>query len=149
MECFLLEKKGRCSMSVEDRDWYKEDFKRKEEEYGGDFSLGSRPVRKQPQRYRKRLSNKQLDWQNAIICPILCYFGLRLASGLVADKLQLGGAISVILAIYSIWCFVTAIHRNEKENDKTVVNVIALLSGAGCTIVTVVIAFMMMSSLLG
>ena len=130
-------------MSVEDRDWYKEDFKRKEEEYGGDFSLGSRPVRKQPQRYRERLSNKQLDLQNAIICPILCYFGLRLASGLV-----LGGAISVILAIYSIWCFVTAIHRNEKENDKTVVNVIALLSGAGCTIVTVVIAFMMMSSLI-
>ena len=69
-------------MSVEDRDWYKEDFKRKEEEYGGDFSLGSRPVRKQPQRYRERLSNKQLDLQNAIICPILCYFGLRLASGL-------------------------------------------------------------------
>ena len=65
-------------MSVEDRDWYKEDFKRKEEEYGGDFSLGSRPVRKQPQRYRERLSNKQLDLQNAIICPILCYFGLRL-----------------------------------------------------------------------
>ena len=74
-------------MSVEDRDWYREDFKRKEEEYGGDFSLGSRPVRKQPQRYRERLSNKQLDLQNAIICPILCYFGLRLASGLVADKL--------------------------------------------------------------
>lgn len=148
MECFLLEKKGRCSMSVEDRDWYREDFKRKEEEYGGDFSLGSRPVCKQPQRYRERLSNKQLDLQNAIICPILCYFGLRLASGLVADKLQLGGVISVILAIYSIWCFVTAIHRNEKENDKTVVNVIALLSGAGCTIVTVVIAFMMMSSLI-
>lgn len=42
MECFLLEKKGRCSMSVEDRDWYKEDFKRKEEEYGGDFSACSR-----------------------------------------------------------------------------------------------------------
>ena len=120
-------------MSVEDRDWYREDFKRKEEEYGGDFSL----------------SNKQLDLQNAIICPILCYFGLRLASGLVADKLQLGGVISVILAIYSIWCFVTAIHRNEKENDKTVVNVIALLSGEGCTIVTVVITFMMMSSLIG
>lgn len=96
MECFLLEKKGRCSMSVEDRDWYREDFKRKEEEYGGDFSLDSRPVRKQPQRYRERLSNKQLDLQNAIICPILCYFGLRLASGLVADKLQLGGVISVI-----------------------------------------------------
>lgn len=48
-------------MSVEDRDWHREDFKRKEEEYGGDFSLGSRPVRKQPQRYRERLSNKQLD----------------------------------------------------------------------------------------
>ena len=53
-----------------------------------------------------------------------------------------------LLAIYSSWCFVTAIHRNERENDKTVVNVIALLSGAGCTIVTVVIAFMMMSSLI-
>ena len=130
-------------MSVEDRDWYREDFKRKEEEYGGDFSLGSKPIRKQTQRHEGKFSNKQLDWQNAITCPILCYFGLRLAFGLVLDKLLFGVVISIVLAVYSIWCFVTAIHRNEKENDKTVANVIALLSGAGCTIVTVVIAFMM------
>ena len=31
-------------MSVEDRDWYREDFKRKE--YGGDFSLNSKPKHK-------------------------------------------------------------------------------------------------------
>lgn len=33
-------------MSVEDRDWYREDFKRKEKEYGGDFSLNSKPKHK-------------------------------------------------------------------------------------------------------
>lgn len=135
-------------MGVEDRDWYREDFKRKEEEYGGDFSLGSKPIRKQTQRYKGRFSNKQLDWQNAITCPILCNFGLRLTFGFVSDELLLGIVISIVLAIYSIWCFVTAIHRNEKENDKTVANVIALLSGAGCTIVTVIIASMMMSRLI-
>ena len=32
-------------MSVEDRDWYREDFKRKEKEYGGDFSIHSKPKR--------------------------------------------------------------------------------------------------------
>ena len=69
MECFLLEKKGRCSMSVEDRDWYREDFKRKEEEYGGDFSLGSRPVRKQPQRYGERLSNNNLIGKTRLSVP--------------------------------------------------------------------------------
>ena len=63
-------------MSVEDRDWYREDFKRKEEEYGGDFSLGGRPVRKQPQRYRERLSNKQLDLQNAIMLLVSRAAGL-------------------------------------------------------------------------
>ncbi len=39
-------------MSVEDRDWYREDFKRKEE-YGGDFSLNSKP------KHKKKSSGKK------------------------------------------------------------------------------------------
>lgn len=37
-------------MSVEDRDWYREDFKRKEKEYGGDFSIASNQKEKRQKR---------------------------------------------------------------------------------------------------
>ena len=41
-------------MSVEDRDWYREDFKRKEKEYGGDFSLNSKPKHKKKSTGKKK-----------------------------------------------------------------------------------------------
>lgn len=41
-------------MSVEDRDWYREDFKRKEKEYGGDFSLNSEPKHKKKSTGKKK-----------------------------------------------------------------------------------------------
>ena len=46
-------------MSVEDRDWYREDFKRKEKEYGGDFSLNSKP------KHKKKSSGKKKKQQPA------------------------------------------------------------------------------------
>lgn len=46
-------------MSVEDRDWYREDFKRKEKEYGGDFSIHSKPKREKAKTYnRESYTNK-------------------------------------------------------------------------------------------
>lgn len=44
-------------MSVEDRDWYREDFKRKEKEYGGDFSLNSKPKHKKKSSGKKKSSS--------------------------------------------------------------------------------------------
>ena len=41
-------------MSVEDRDWYREDFKRKEKEYGGDFGLNSKPKHKKKSSGKKK-----------------------------------------------------------------------------------------------
>lgn len=31
-------------MSLDDRDWWREDRRKKEELYGGDFSLNSKPI---------------------------------------------------------------------------------------------------------
>lgn len=33
-------------MGMYDRDWYRESYKEKEEKYGGDFSLHSKPKKK-------------------------------------------------------------------------------------------------------
>lgn len=41
-------------MSMYDRDWYRESYKEKEEKYGGDFSLHSKPKKK----HQKRKADK-------------------------------------------------------------------------------------------
>lgn len=67
-------------MSVEDRDWYREDFKRKEKEYGGDFSIHSKTKREKAKTYKKEsytnkpakiVSKRRMTVEN-ILVALLC-----------------------------------------------------------------------------
>ena len=62
-------------MSVEDRDWYREDFKRKEKEYGGDFSLNSKPKHKKKQQPAQPARPAISSWRrtlNSVLMILLC-----------------------------------------------------------------------------
>lgn len=144
-------------MSVQDRDWYWEDFERKQEEYGGDFSVNSKPKKHKPQPTQHHQAHAQpqqkpfatatqLDWQNAIMCPLLCYVIQR---PVLATGYDLVSAIvSVAFAVYAIWCLAGAANRRTKEGDTTAANVVALISAALCTIWTVVIAVLIVQQVL-
>lgn len=83
-------------MSMYDRDWYRESYKEKEEKYGGDFSLHSKPKEKQPNNektnsaYQNLSENQDNSLTNFLdtICPILglitLFFGHKIfANGLI------------------------------------------------------------------
>ena len=42
-------------MGMYDRDWYRESYKEKEEKYGGDFSLHSKPKKKHQKLIRQKI----------------------------------------------------------------------------------------------
>lgn len=140
-------------MSVQDRDWYWEDFERKVEEYGGDFSVNSKPKKhrqqsvqqQQPPKQKPFATNTQMDWNNAVLCPLLCWVIMRPV--LTAGSNIVRVIVSVVFAIYAIWCLASAANRRTKEGDTTVANVVALISAALCTIWTVVIAVLMVQIL--
>ncbi len=71
-------------MGIYDRDWYKEDFQRREKEYGGDFSLQSKKLRHKANRNSntsyKAFNPRKFFWMNILtimagIIPVvfLCY----------------------------------------------------------------------------
>lgn len=140
-------------MSVQDRDWYWEDFERKQEEYGGDFSINSKPKKHKPQptqhhqqqahaqQQKPFATATQLDLQNAIMCPLLCYVVHRPVLVVGNDLVRV--IVSVAFAVYAVWCLAGAANRRMKEGDTTAANVVALISAALCTIWTVVIAVLL------
>ena len=58
-------------MSIEDGDWFREDYRERERKYGGDFSLHSTP-KKQARKTRKA------EWERFADCAVkhLCSFQL-------------------------------------------------------------------------
>lgn len=100
-------------MSVEDRDWYREDFKRKEKEYGGDFSLNSEPKHKEKSTGKKK--KQQLaqparpaisSWRrtlNSVLMILLCAI---LTASSCYNSLSRVAAVCGCMPLCCCWKFV-------------------------------------------
>ncbi|MBE6005395.1 MAG: hypothetical protein E7232_15205 [Lachnospiraceae bacterium] len=68
-------------MSLDDRDWWREDRKRKEEMYGGNFSLNSKPIKKSnkdtpTQGNNTNVMNKPLSLTSGFVFAVICFVGI-------------------------------------------------------------------------
>ena len=104
-------------MGMYDRDWYREDYKRREKEYGGDFSLHSKRVKPSKvelspieQELKKiRNNRKRENILTAIICPILVF---------VATYVSLQNPPAVIaIVVIELILMVRALDRRRKYKD--------------------------------
>lgn len=119
-------------MSLLDREWFVEDHKRREEEYGGDFSLHSKkvsnndakgkvryemnPIEQELNRIRKDRADKN---KAAIVFGILSliYVAFCFFTGMSP-----GTWLPIIASIINLSMFALAHNRMEKEGDKTGLN---------------------------
>lgn len=122
-------------MSVEDRDWYREDFKRKEKEYGGDFSFHSKPKREKAKTYNKEsytnksakiVSKRRMTVENilvALLCTAFVWVSITSFTGVSAMGLTY--YIPAIIVEISVFNYT---YKTSKEyGNKSVISLIALL----------------------
>ena len=108
-------------MSVYDRDWYRDDYKKRAEKYGNDFSLNSnRRVSPTPPNGYQR-SNETINIATVIICIVCCglstYCSLKVFTG--------NPVFPVISTIIGLVLFITAIVR--RKHDKGIMNAFAMV----------------------
>ncbi len=126
-------------MGIENRDWFWEDRKKREEEYGGDFNLHSKKVKK----YSEPLSNKsvsQTDKIKGYIIPdivtiaigfLLCW-GFK-AGFFIPNPMSDDGHNEFFKLLMCSVCFALGLFlfvraaRSRKRADKGLLNVIALI----------------------
>ena len=107
-------------MSVYDRDWYRDDYKKRAEKYGDDFSLSSNKHISPTPSNRNHRSNETIDIATIIICMACC--GLSTYCSL---KVVVGNPVfPVISAIIGLVMFVMAIVR--RKHDKEFLNACAM-----------------------
>ncbi len=116
-------------MSLDERDWWREDRKRKEELYGGDFSLNSKSKDSNPKNGSNEndinVLKKPLSLTGIIIFALICFVGI--------NYLHLN-AIAVII-VASIGAILPEIMKLKEGNrvkaaSKTVLFTISILGGA-------------------
>ena len=124
-------------MSVEDRDWYREDFKRKEKEYGGDFSLNSEPKHKKKSTGKKK--KQQLaqparpaisSWRrtlNSVLMILLC--AILTASSCYTFFEQSGCSVRMYapMLLLEICLFKYAYDTSKTAEKPGILNFVALL----------------------
>lgn len=122
-------------MSVEDRDWYREDFKRKEKEYGGDFSIHSKPKREKAKTYNREsytnkpakiVSKRRMTVEN-ILVALLCtaFVWVSITSFIGVSAMGLTYYIPAIIVEISVFNYT---YKTSKEyGNESVISLIALL----------------------
>ena len=108
-------------MSVEDRDWYREDFKRKEKEYGGDFSLNSKP------KHKKKSSGSWRRTLNSVLMILLC--AILTASSCYTFFEQSGRSVRMYapMLLLEICLFKYAYDTSKTAEKPGILNFVALL----------------------
>lgn len=94
-------------MSLDDRDWWRKDKKRKEEMYGGDFSLNSKPIKKNNKDIPHEnddtdVLKKPVSLTSAIIFLAICFIGgvlLRQNILVVIIVASIGAVMSEIMKL--------------------------------------------------
>jgi hypothetical protein len=116
-------------MGLLDREWFVEDHKRREKEYGGDFSLHSKkvsgdgdkhgeisPIEQELRRYRKERAEKNKAaiaiGSLTLLYAAICIFG----------RISPGALLPGLAAITNAYMCVGAENRKKKEGDKTDLN---------------------------
>lgn len=117
-------------MSVEDRDWYREDFKRKEKEYGGDFSLNSKPKHKKKQQPAQPARPAISSWRqtlNSVLMILLC--AILTASSCYTFFEQRGRSVRMYapMLLLEICLFKYAYDTSKKAEKPGILNFVALL----------------------
>ena len=101
-------------MGMYDRDWYREDYRRREQEYGGDFSINSKKV--VPHRRKATGMNSF----TALFCPLFAYVSVQAGIALEGNPIP-----TVISSLLSIILFVMAVRRRQSY-DKGILNALAM-----------------------
>ena len=117
-------------MSVEDRDWYREDFKRKEKEYGGDFSLNSKPKNKKKQQPAQPARPAISSWRqtlNSVLMILLC--AILTASSCYTFFEQRGRSVRMYapMLLLEICLFKYAYDTSKTAEKPGILNFVALL----------------------
>ena len=117
-------------MSVEDRDWYREDFKRKEKEYGGDFSLNSKPKHKKKQQPDQPARPAISSWRrtlNSVLMILLC--AILTASSCYTFFEQSGRSVRMYapMLLLEICLFKYAYDTSKTAEKPGILNFVALL----------------------
>ena len=117
-------------MSVEDRDWYREDFNRKEKEYGGDFSLNSKPKHKKKQQPAQPARPAISSWRrtlNSVLMILLC--AILTASSCYTFFEQRGRSVRMYapMLLLEICLFKYAYDTSKTAEKPGILNFVALL----------------------
>lgn len=124
-------------MSVEDRDWYREDFKSKEKEYGGDFSLNSKPKHKKKSSGKKKKQQPAQparpaisSWRrtlNSVLMILLC--AILTASSCYTFFEQSGRSVRMYapMLLLEICLFKYAYDTSKTAEKPGILNFVALL----------------------
>lgn len=117
-------------MSVEDRDWYREDFKRKEKEYGGDFGLNSKPKHKKKQQPAQPARPAISSWRrtlNSVLMILLC--AILTASSCYTFFEQSGRSVRMYapMLLLEICLFKYAYDTSKTAEKPGILNFVALL----------------------
>lgn len=117
-------------MSVEDRDWYREDFKRKEKEYGGDFSLNSKPKHKKKQQPTQPARPAISSWRqtlNSVLMILLC--AILTSSSCYTFFEQRGRSVRMYapMLLLEICLFKYAYDTSKTAEKPGILNFVALL----------------------
>ncbi|MDD3417455.1 MAG: hypothetical protein PHY47_26270 [Lachnospiraceae bacterium] len=129
-------------MGLEDREWFREDHKRREKEYGGDFSLHSKRTR--PENHQSNYINQRIEWNIITIIVVLVLSIIVLRFFKMNPKI--GMILAAFMAITDIYYFVSA-RKDEKTKHIAlkILNVFTLiitaLSGSLMTSLTLILGY--------
>lgn len=124
-------------MSIYDRDWYKDEFQKKEQEYGGDFSLNSKKSSFSREKILPIKKNTAgINLMTFLFCPVLTYL-----STYVSITFMDGSPIfPIAVTILSIILFSKAARR-RRIYDKSILNVLALIFSMISFVFSTVLSF--------
>lgn len=103
-------------MSIEDRDWFREDYRERERKYGGDFSLHSTP-KNRPGRPEKRNGNALPIALLNIFAAFSC--ALSLYASIMIEREQLNGnSWPSLIAAILCWILFAVVYNNNKRKNR-------------------------------
>lgn len=103
-------------MSIEDRDWFHEDYRERERKYGGDFSLHSTP-KNRPGKPEKRNGNALPIALLNIFAAFSC--ALSLYASIMIEREQLNGnSWPSLIAAILCWILFAVVYNNNKRKNR-------------------------------
>jgi|GEM_PF-5935207 len=111
-------------MSLDDRDWWREDRKRKEKLYGGDFSLHSKPIKNTNHKNALKSTSSNTTNYSLLNMP-LNTISVLFFVGIIAYGIYLRVNIIVVIILASLAATVPEIKRvPERDRLATIIKVI-------------------------